>query len=367
MSSAVAESPLASRHAALGARMIPFAGWNLPVEYSGLLSEHKATRQAAGLFDISHMGQIHALGAGALSALETLLANDAAKLKDGEGHYTFFLNDQGGVIDDLFLYRISAEDFLLVVNASRHREVLQLLKPKETPQVHFRGQPGTTVGMALQGPKAAAILQKVLHADSAKIPARNHLASFQIEGGQVWIARTGYTGEDGFELFSDLITGPKIWDRLLEAGHAEGLLPCGLGSRDSLRTEAGFPLNGQDLTPQISPVEAGLAFFVDISRPRSFPGRSVVEPQKKGNLSRICIGLQGQPGQPPPRHDYPVFLGGKPIGKITSGVPSPTLGHGIALALVTTPPPACGQEVEFEVRGRKVPAKVSLRKFLPKK
>ena len=153
MSSAVAESPLASRHAALGARMIPFAGWNLPVEYGGLLSEHKATRQAAGLFDISHMGQIHALGAGALSALETLLANDAAKLKDGEGHYTFFLNDQGGVIDDLFLYRISAEDFLLVVNASRHREVLQLLKPKETPQVHFRGQPGTTVGMALQGRK----------------------------------------------------------------------------------------------------------------------------------------------------------------------------------------------------------------------
>lgn len=367
MLSGIAESPLASRHAALGAKMIPFAGWNLPVEYTGLLAEHKATRQAAGLFDISHMGQIHALGAGALPALESLLANDAAKLKDGEGHYTFFLNDQGGVIDDLFLYRISAQDFLLVVNASRHREVLQILKPKETPQVHFSGEPGTTVGMALQGPKAASILQKVLRVDGTKIPPRNHLTSFEMESGQVWIARTGYTGEDGFELFSDLKTGPRIWDRLLEAGKAEGLLPCGLGSRDSLRTEAGFPLNGQDLSPSISPVEAGLAFFVDISRPRPFPGRSVVEPQKKGNLSRICVGLKGQPGQPPPRHDYPVFRNGKQIGIITSGVPSPTLGHGIALALITTPPPACGQEVEFEVRGRKVPAKVSHRKFLQNK
>ena len=348
--------------------MIPFAGWNLPVEYSGLLAEHKATRQAAGLFDISHMGQIRATGPGALAALEVLLANDPAKLKDGEGHYTFLLNDQGGVIDDLFLYRLGPNDFLLVVNASRHAEDLALLS-KQKSNVSFVGSPGSTAGMALQGPRAPAILSKLIQGDlsNPSLPPRNHIRQYTIAGQLVLVGATGYTGEEGYEFFMDRKAGPKIWDHILATGKSEGLLPCGLGARDSLRLEAGFPLNGQDLSPEITPVEAGLAFFVDVTRPRPFLGRTAVETQKKSGAPRVCIGIKGVAGQPPPRHDYPVFLSGKPIGKITSGVPSPTLGHGIALALVTTPPPACGQEVEFEVRGRKVPAKVSLRKFLPKK
>ena len=361
----ISESPLASCHLALGARMIPFAGWNLPVEYSGLIAEHKATRQAAGLFDISHMGQIRAQGKDTLSCLESILANDPAKLKDGEGHYSFITNEQGGVIDDLLVYRFSRNDFFLVINASRHLEILQLLKKQENADVRFSGNPGSAVGIALQGPQASAILSKILQ--GASLPPRNHIAKFTLFGANVLIATTGYTGENGYEIFSDIPTGLKIWAALLEAGKPLGLLPCGLGSRDSLRLEAGLPLNGQDLSPEISPIEAGLGMFVDLNRPRPFPGRSVLEKQKTSGSPRICIGLEGQPGQPPPRHGYPVFQGDKQIGVITSGVPSPTLGHGIALALITTPPPACGQEVEFEVRGRKVPAKVSHRKFLKRK
>ena len=362
------ESPLASCHHELGARMIPFAGWNLPVEYSGLLSEHRTTRQAAGLFDISHMGQVRAKGKGSLGALEHLLANDPAKLKDGEGHYTFLLNPHGGVIDDLFLYRLQADDFLLVVNASRHAEDLEVLS-KQKADVSFSGAPGSTAGMALQGPRSNSILSQVIKSESKNPPppARNHISKYTVAGHEVLIGATGYTGEEGYELFMDREAGPKIWNHILNLGKADGLIPCGLGSRDSLRLEAGFPLNGQDLSPEITPIEAGLGFFVDVGRPRPFTGRSMVEAQKKSGPPRICIGLRGQPGQPPPRHDYPVFLDQKQIGKITSGVPSPTLGHGIALALVATPAPSCGQDLEFEVRGRRIPAKVTPRRFLPKK
>jgi aminomethyltransferase len=363
MSSAVAESPLASCHQAAGARIIPFAGWNLPVQFSGLLQEHHATRQAAGLFDISHMGQIRAQGPGILACLETILANDPTKLTDGEGHYSFLPNEKGGVIDDLFVYRLGPEDFFLVVNASRHREVLDLLKKKQTPQAQFTGSPGSAVGMALQGPKAASILAKILPAGSV-MPERNRIIPTKLEGGEALVGRTGYTGEDGFEIFTDLKTGPKIWNRLLETGKADGLLPCGLGSRDSLRLEAGLPLNGQDLSYEITPVEAGMGFFVDLNRPRSFPGRAILEKPKKEGAPRVTIGLITEPGQAPPRHGYPVFHAGKQIGEITSGLPSPTLGYGIALALVSSPAPALGQPLEFEVRGRRVPAKVSKRKFL---
>lgn len=367
--SAIASSPLALCHQSLGARMIPFAGWNLPVEYSGLLAEHKATRQAAGLFDISHMGQVRALGKGALPALASLLANDPAKLRDGEGQYTFLLNQHGGVIDDLFLYRLGSEEYLLVVNASRHLEDLQVLTTSGCKDVLFQGAPGHTAGMALQGPKSPEILSRMLKADHTNPvpPARNRIAKYRLAGHEVLVAATGYTGEDGFEIFTDLSAGPVIWNAVLEAGKTDGLLPCGLGSRDSLRLEAGFPLNGQDLSPEITPIEAGLGFFVDLNRTRPFPGRPVLEEQKKNGTRRLCVGLKGQPGQPPPRHDYPVFQGDRKIGVITSGVPSPTLGHGIALALITTPAPACGQDLEFEVRGRRVPVKVSPRRFIPKK
>ncbi|NCZ95656.1 MAG: glycine cleavage system aminomethyltransferase GcvT [Verrucomicrobia bacterium] len=366
MSDAVSESPLAPCHQAAGGRMIPFAGWNLPVQFSGLIQEHQATRQAAGLFDISHMGQIRAQGPGALACLEGLLANDPSKLSDGEGHYSFLTNDRGGVADDLFLYRLGPEDFFLVVNASRHKEVLDGLKRKEGPQVRFTGAPGSAVGMALQGPKAAKILAKLVP-QGTPLPERNRISHANLEGRDALVARTGYTGEDGFEIFADLKTGPKIWTKLLELGKPEGLLPCGLGARDSLRLEAGLPLNGQDLSHEITPVEAGLGFFVDVGRPRPFPGRSILENQKKNGPARITIALRGEVGQPPPRHGYPVFFEGKKIGEITSGLPSPTLGHGIALALVNSPAPALGQLVDFEVRGRNVPAKVCKRKFLKNK
>ena len=223
--------------------------------------------------------------------------------------------------------------------------------------------------MALQGPKSAVILGTVLKKDSTNPPppARNRIGKYRIAGHAVRVAATGYTGEEGFEIFSDPAAGPLVWKALMEAGTPEGMLPCGLGSRDSLRLEAGFPLNGQDLSAEITPIEAGLGFFVDLNRPRPFPGREILERQKKSGASRACIGLRGQPGQPPPRHDYPVFQGQMKIGAITSGGPSPTLGHGIALALVTTPAPACGQDLEFEVRGRRVSVKVSPRRSIPKK
>ena len=366
MDASISASPLAPCHFELGARMINFGGWNLPLEYSGLLLEHQATRQAAGLFDISHMGQIRAQGQGALAALEALLTNDPAKLRIGEGHYTFLTNDQGGVIDDLLLYRLGPEDFLLVVNASRHQEDLRVLRGSPSNRALFQGDPGTKAGMALQGPQAEKILSQLLRTGE-KCPLRNHLCETQLQGIPATIARTGYTGEDGFEVFTSREEGPKIWRALLEKGKPMGILPCGLGARDSLRLEAGLPLNGQDLSPEITPIEAGLGFFVDLSRPRPFPGRLHLEEAKKNGSRRTTIGLVGQPKQAPPRHGYPVFLAGKQIGEITSGVPSPTLGYGVALALITTPAPSCGQDLEFEVRGRRVPAKVSSRKFLLQK
>lgn len=365
MSDPCRNSPLASCHQALGAKVIPFAGWNLPVEYSGLIHEHRTTRNAAGLFDISHMGQVTARGKGALGALESLLANDAAKLKDGEGHYTFLTHSSGGVLDDLFLYRLKADHFLLVVNASRHTQDLEVLRKANLPEVTFSGDPGTRAGMALQGPQAEHVMKSLLPSGIA-CPPRNHLIQIPFEGGEVLLARTGYTGEDGFELFTDPATAVRLWNTLIARGKAAGLVPCGLGARDSLRLEAGFPLHGQDLSPEINPIEAGLGFFVDLNRPRSFPGRASLEQWKKKS-PRTVLALVGQPNQAPPRHGYPVFASGRPIGVITSGLPSPTLGLGIALALVENPAPACGQDVEFEVRGRRVPAKVCSRKFLSKK
>lgn len=320
MSESVAESPLASCHQAAGARMIPFAGWNLPVQFSGLLQEHQATRQAAGLFDISHMGQIRAQGPGILPCLETLLANDPAKLTDGEGHYSFLPNEKGGVIDDLFVYRLGPEDFLLVVNASRHREVLALFKKRETSQARFSGFPGSAIGMALQGPRAALILGKVLPAGSP-LPERNRIVRLRWESGEIFVARTGYTGEDGFEIFTDLKTGPKIWNHLLKTGQPDGLLPCGLGSRDSLRLEAGLPLNGQDLSYEITPVEAGMGFFVDVSRPRAFPGRTALEKQKKEGRHARRSAWRRNPAKPRPGTVTRSFMEAKRSGKSPADCP----------------------------------------------
>jgi len=273
--------------------------------------------------------------------------------------YSLVCNERGGVRDDVLVYCYEEDDYMLVVNASNRLKLMDWfrgIKERENMTFSMEDVTASTAMAAIQGPKVIEMVGTM----SREIPTlkRYRFAEKSLVG------RTGYTGEDGFEIFTDLKTGPKIWNRLLEVGQADGLLPCGLGSRDSLRLEAGLPLNGQDLSYDISPVEAGMGFFVDVNRPRSFSGRAILEKQKKEGTPRVTIGLITEPGQAPPRHGYPVFQGGKQIGEITSGLPSPTLGHGIALALVSAPAPTLGQLVEFEVRGRRVPAKVSKRKFL---
>jgi aminomethyltransferase len=337
--------------------MVPFAGWEMPVQYAGILEEHRAVRGAAGLFDISHMGQVEVAGALAADWLERVLTNRVARLAEGEGHYTFLLNDRGGVIDDLILYRTGPETFLLVVNAARADEDLGWLSS------HLPGT-GVTLGalegraaLALQGPLAPAILADALGPEHPQ-PARNRIA--RLDG--TWVARTGYTGEDGFEIFLPATEVEAVWGRLLELGGGAGLKPCGLGARDTLRLEMGYPLNGSDLSPERTPLEAGLGGFVDL-RKGEFIGRDVLAQQESRGLpSRLAAIRLDAPG-PPPRPHYGVIHEGEVVGELCSGTLSPSLGIGVGLAYLPPLLAEPGTELEIDIRGKAHSARVVRRPF----
>lgn len=349
-------TPLAPAHEALGARMMEFGGWWMPVQYKGILDEHKSVRSAAGLFDISHMGQIFVSGPDSEGFLNSLLTNDTSQLLDTQGQYTLLLNEEGGVIDDLILYRLEAGSYLLVVNASKIDEDFLWIKEHAFGAVSIENQSNLWAGLALQGPEAATILARVLGSD-VHLPSRNRMASLAIPNGPVLVARTGYTGEDGFEWFCPAQTATFWWAKILAAGSDLGLLPCGLGARDTLRLEAGFPLNGSDLSPSHTPLEAGLSAFVKLGK-GPFPGSTTLEAQRKNGVARKLVGLMMAEKTPPPRPHYPVLHNNIVLGETTSGSLSPTLGRGIAMAFVPTEYAQPGTELEVEVRGRRFPATV---------
>ncbi|MGH7936020.1 MAG: glycine cleavage system aminomethyltransferase GcvT [Chthoniobacterales bacterium] len=347
-------TPLYDEHVKLNAKIIPFGGWLMPVQYSSIMEEHQAVRNAVGVFDISHMGELIASGPRAGEWLNTMLTNNIAKLEVGTGQYTFLLNDDAGIIDDLIVYRIESETFLLVVNASRIGDDFAWLQSHLANEVELKNQSGHYAGLAIQGPRVGELFRE-LFGESQTIPERNQIARFELNGMKLWVARTGYTGEDGIEIFFAAEDAPKVWNEVLEKGKSLGIRPCGLGARDTLRLEMCYPLNGSDLSPERNPLEAGLGFFVDLTKP-TFTGREKLQREKDTGLSRRLVAFRMQGKGPPPRPHYRAFRDGNDAGEVTSGTLSPSLHYGIGMAYLTTPTPKPGEEIEIEIRGQKFPA-----------
>jgi aminomethyltransferase len=349
-------------HQKLGARLVEFGGWHMPVQYGGIVEEHKAVREAAGVFDISHMGEFFVRGAGALAFLNGLLTNDAEKLAVGQGQYTLMLNEEAGVIDDLILYRLHEIEYLLVVNAAKIEEDREWIKSNLPEGVSFFDKSDTTSAVALQGPKALEIA-RALFGPKWPEPKRNEITSISWNCQPVLAARTGYTGEDGLELFFANEIAEAFFAALLEAGKAFGLKACGLGARDTLRLEACLPLNGNDLSSHRTPLEAGLGFFVSLTKEAVFPGKEILDKQKQNGLNEKLVAFRLKEKGPPPRPHYRLFQGEQQVGEVTSGAPSPTLGYGVGLAYVEVEQAEPGTLLELEVRGARVPVEVVKKPF----
>lgn len=346
---------LSDAQSAVGARFIDFGGWDMPVQFTSIIDEHQTVRKSVGVFDISHMGEIFVSGAGAHDWLQKMLSNDVSKCAVGSSQYTFLLNENGGVIDDLIVYRLEEQNFLLLVNASKIEEDFAWLTSHYSGDIEITDRSCIMGGLAIQGPQAAEVFQKLF---AAPLPARNTCQLLPFEGAQVIAAGTGYTGEPGFELFFPAAVATKLWSAVLSAGAK----PCGLGARDTLRLEMCYPLNGSDLSPERSPLEAGLGIFVCLDKP-DFIGREALLAQKAQGLSSKLAALMMTEKSPPPRAHYPVLEGDKVVGETTSGVLSPSLGEGIALAYLPPDLAQPGQKLHLDIRGRKFAAEVVKKPF----
>ncbi|MCE0522127.1 MAG: glycine cleavage system aminomethyltransferase GcvT [Methylacidiphilales bacterium] len=356
------KTALFDAHQRLGARLVEFGGWLMPVQYTGIVEEHKAVRETAGVFDISHMGEFFVSGAEALAFLNGLLTNDAAKLKVGEGQYTLMLNEKGGVIDDLILYRLHETEFLLVVNAAKIEEDRAWIRKNLPAGISFSDKSDAYCAVALQGPKALEIARKFLGAGWSE-PKHNEITSYSWNCQPVLAACTGYTGEHGLEFFFASEIAENFLLGLLEAGKPFGLKPCGLGARDTLRLEACLPLNGNDLSDKRTPLEAGLGLFVSLTKEPVFPGRDVLQRQKSEGVKDRLVAFRLKDKGPPPRPHYPLFQGETQVGEVTSGAPSPTLGYGIGLAYIKTGCAEPGTTLELEVRGNRMTVEVVKKPF----
>jgi aminomethyltransferase len=342
-------------HCKLHARMTQFAGFEMPVSYTGIIEEHRAVRSAAGLFDLSHMGEFELQGPHALELVERALTNSAARLAEGQAQYTLLCLESGGVIDDLIVYRLGPQHYMLCVNAANievDRERLMELKRDHTD---FRDVSTETALVAIQGPKAIAIAQTVAEAPLDTI-RKFRTAAGTIAGVRCLIARTGYTGEDGFELFAAASDAPRLFEALLDAGREQGLLPCGLGARDTLRMEAGLPLYGHELDRETTPLEAGLGNFVKLGR--EFAGARALAAEQVSGLRKHLVGLRTIDGRSIARQGYPLSRNGSPVGVVTSGSFAPTFDRPLAMAYVTQPEPEAGAAIEVSIRDRKVAAEL---------
>jgi len=353
------KTPLNQLHRELGARMVPFGGWDMPVQYTGVIDEHLAVRSAAGLFDVSHMGEVEVRGPGALAYIQELTINDASKLVDGQVQYSAMCYADGGVVDDVTLYRFSAERYLFCVNASNTDKdfawMQKVLAEGDFPGVELTNRSDAFGQIALQGPKAAAILARLTDFDLARI-AYYHFAEGTVAGVKTIISRTGYTGEDGFELYCPTADTATLWQQLLAAGQPDGLVPVGLGARDTLRLEKKYALYGHELSEAITPLEAGLGWITKLEKP-SFIGRTILIDQKERGIPRKLVGIR-MVDAGVPRADYPVFVGDRQVGIVTSGTMSPSLKVGIALALVESDKAAVGTRVQIGIRQKQVAAEI---------
>ncbi len=354
-------TPLYDAHVALGARMVEFGGWEMPVQYSGILDEHHAVRNSAGLFDIDHMGQFDVAGPDALPFLQHLLSADLATLGVNEAKYAILCYADGTVVDDTFVYKLPGASksapphYMVVVNASnREKDFAWMEAHRPGFKTQLRDISDELYMLAFQGPKAEQVLQQVVPVDLAEIKY-HHASKFKIDDERGLVARTGYTGEDGFELFVPVQYGRQMWDAILEAGKAEGVKPIGLGARDSLRFEAKMALYGHEIDAHVTPIEAGLAWACDLGK--DFIGRDCVLKRKLEGGSKKLVGFEMiEPGIP--RKDYTIAKDGQTIGAVTTGMFSPTLKKNLGLGFVPPELAKVGTEFEIVIRGKPVKARV---------
>jgi len=357
-------TPLRDVHVKAGARMVPFGGWEMPVQYTGIVEEHRTVRGAVGLFDISHMGEFEVEGREALAIVQRLCTNDAAALAVGQVQYSLLCQPDGGIVDDLTLYRLGADRFMLTVNASNIDEDWAWVTAHGGGDARWSDVSAATALLAVQGPKAEGLVQRLADADVTRLPYY-HFARGAVAGVPTLISRTGYTGEDGFELYVDAARAVRLWDALLDAGGADGIRPIGLGARDTLRLEMKFALYGNDIDETTNPLEAGLGWVVTPAK-GEFIGRRAIEALRVLGPARKLVGFQMiEPSVP--RHGYTLRAGGTPVGVVTSGSFGPSVERYIGMGYVSTARAAVGTDIEVEIRGASKPARVVRTPFYPSK
>ncbi|HYP90988.1 MAG TPA: glycine cleavage system aminomethyltransferase GcvT [Polyangiaceae bacterium] len=351
-------TPLYSEHVRLGAKLVPFAGWEMPIQYKGIAAEHTAVRERVGLFDVSHMGELHVSGPGAVAAVDSLITNDLGKAEDGQAVYTCCCNAGGTILDDLIVYRRAADDVLVVCNASNRTKISAHFAEALRGRAQFEDQSDQTALIAVQGPRALELLGLARASIEASKLRSFRFARGQVAGVDVTIARTGYTGEDGVELFCANDDAAKLFSALLEAGSALGAEPIGLGARDTLRLEARLSLYGNEIDETTNPIEAGLGWVVKLDKPGGFLGREAIARVKAQGPTRTVVGFE-MVGRGIARHGYPLLSSrGEPIGVCTSGGPSPTLGKSIGLGYLPIAESAVDTTFLVDCRGKSIEAKV---------
>jgi aminomethyltransferase len=361
-------TPLFEIYKNYGAKTIDFGGWDLPVQFSSIKEEHEAVRTRAGLFDVSHMGEVEVRGADSLAFLQKIATNDVSLVKDGGAQYTAMCYEDGGTVDDLLIYKKADNDYLLVVNASNIDKDIEWLKANAFGEVTIKDLSNDVALLALQGPLAEQVLQKLTDTNLSEIKLFKFKDAVNIAGADALISRTGYTGEDGFEIYCASANAIELWEKILEAGKEEGVVPCGLGARDTLRFEVSLPLYGQELSKDITPIEAGIGFAVKPNKEADFNGKAVLKEQKENGPARKLVGIELL-DKGIPRHGYEVFVNDEQIGEVTTGTQSPTLKKNIGLALVKSDFSELGTEVEVQVRKKRLKAVVVATPFYkrPKK
>jgi len=351
---------LARIHRLLGAEMVPFVGWEMPLRYASIAEEHMTVREAVGLFDISHMGEISVRGEGAANFLQRVTTNDISKLGVLDAQYSTVLNERGGIKDDIFVYRLGEREYLVVTNAANVEKIYDWFKQHASDEIEVEDITLTTVMLALQGPKAERVLQQLTDFELGGLK-RFKAAFMEVAGLQLFVGRTGYTGEDGFELYlmgeqaSDPRRAEKLWNALLDAGEMIGIKPCGIGARDTTRLEAGYVLYGNELTEDITPFEARIPYAVKLEK-GEFIGRETLMEQKGMGLKRVRIGLR-MLERGVPRQGYKLLKDGEEVGHVTSGTISPLLNVGIAMGYAS-PGLAPGEKIAVDIRGKPHAAEV---------
>ena len=362
MSEPLRRTPLYAAHVAAGARMVPFGGWEMPVQYAGILEEHRTVRRAVGLFDVSHMGEFEVTGAGAVATLQTLTTNDVAALEVGQVQYSLLCDPAGGIVDDLTVYRLGGDRFMLTVNASNIDTDWRWVTEHGESGALWRNISSETALLAVQGPRAEALVAELADAD-VKSLRYYHFAAGAVAGARTLLSRTGYTGEDGFELYVAAGEAERLWREFLDRGRAAGVAPVGLGARDTLRLEMRYVLYGNDIDGTTNPLEAGLGWVVKPAK-GDFIGRDAIEKVRAAGVRRKLVGFE-MVDRAVPRHGYRILADGRPVGVVTSGSYGPSIDKYIGIGYVETALAGVGSELAIEVRGVPQAARVVKTPFHP--